>query len=285
MKKKLLLLLLIMVTGTSFAQYTIWEDDFDDADASDWTLLDKDGNGSNWLTRKNIQLDAGTGAIVDGTIDVLGTYNIDLLNGGTQLETTEDNLAISPAIDVSFYSGKISLILNAQTSVYDGNQDLFVYGSTSPDPATFTLLSTVNLKRSSVEDAEFKDYTVDISQFVGKPAVYIALGTIRDFNFFGYEIDKISVTAESLLGVDESELKAQVCKLKQNPVEGNLQLELGEEFKTEKTTLKIYNTSGMLVAASAYKEEGIAVDNLSQGVYFLFVTNNNTSKKLKFIKK
>jgi hypothetical protein len=283
MKKNLLLLLLIMVTGTSFAQYTIWEDDFDDADASDWTLLDKDGNGSNWNAKKNLKWDNALGG-VDGTIDVLATYNIDFATGA-QLENLEDNLAISPLLDISFYSGKINLILNAQTSIYDGNQDLFVYGSTSPDPASFALLGTVTLERANPDDAVFKDYIVDISQFSGKPAVYIALGNNTTTGFIGYEIDKISVTAESLLGVDESELKAQVCKLKQNPVEGNLQLELGEEFKTEKTSLKIYNTSGMLVAASAYKEEGIAVDNLSQGVYFLLVTNNNISKKLKFIKK
>lgn len=283
MKKNLLLLLLIMVTGTSFAQYTIWEDDFDDADASDWTLLDKDGNGSNWKAKKNLKWDNALGG-VDGTIDVLATYNIDFATGG-QLETNEDNLAISPAIDVSFYSGKISLVLNAQTSIYDGNQDLFVYGSTSPDPATFTLIGTVTLERENADGAVFKDYIVDISQFVGKPAVYIALANNPAVGFIGYEIDKISVTAQSLLGVDEAELKAQVCKLKQNPVQENLQLELGEEFKNEKTTLKIYNTSGMLVAASPYKEEGIVVDNLSQGVYFLLVTNNNISKKLKFIKK
>ena len=77
MKKNLLLLLLIMVSAVSSAQFTVWEDDFDDADASDWILLDKDGNGSNWITRKNIKLDENN-VIVDGTASILGTYNIDL---------------------------------------------------------------------------------------------------------------------------------------------------------------------------------------------------------------
>ena len=41
------------------------------------------------------------------------------------------------------------------------HQDLFVYGSTSPDPATFTLIGTVTLNRSTVEDAEFKDSKIE----------------------------------------------------------------------------------------------------------------------------
>lgn len=281
MKKNLLLLVFTMVTGIASAQYTIWEDDFDDADASDWTLLDRDGNGSNWKARKNIQFEA---TVTDGDIDVLGTYNIDFATG-EPLETNEDNLAISPAFDVSFYSGKITLILNAQPAIYDTNEDLFIYGSTSPDPASFTLLHTITLERSTESDAEFKDYTVDISQFAGKPIVYIALGNKLETHFIGYEINKISVVAESLLGVDDVDLKSSLCRLKQNPVQENLQLELAEEFQTEETALQIYNVNGILIKESPYKQEGLSVEDLSQGIYFLSVTNNGVSQKIKFIKK
>jgi len=284
MKKNLLLVLFIMMTTIASAQFTIWEDDFDDADASDWTLLDRDGNSSNWFARKNIQYDANTGAIVDGTIDVLGTYNIDF-STGLNLPATEDNFAISPVIDASFYSGKLSLTLHAQPSIFDSNQDLFVYGSTSPDPATFTLISTITLERTSIEDAEFKDYTVDISQFKGETAVYIAFGTIKDQQFIGYEIDKISIVAESLLGVDDVELESQICRINQNPVQESLQLQLAEQFQNEETALKIYNANGILVKESPYKPENLSVSDLPQGFYFLAVSNNGVSKKLKFIKK
>ena len=285
MKKNLLLVLFIMMTTIASAQFTIWEDDFDDADVSDWTLLDRDGNGSNWFARKNIQFDTETNAVIDGTIDVLGTYNIDLANGGTPLETNEDNFAISPAIDASFYSGKLSLILHAQTSIYDSPQSLFVYGSTSPDPASFTLINTVTLERATPDEAEFKHYTVDISQFKGETAVYIALGTIKDIHFIGYEIDKISVTAETLLGVDDVELESQICRINQNPVQESLQLQLAEQYQNEETALKIYNANGILVKESPYKPENLSVSDLPQGFYFLAVSNNGVSKKLKFIKK
>lgn len=283
MKKNLLLVLFIMVSGISSAQFTVWEDDFDDADVSDWILLDRDGNGSNWISRKNIKL--GQNGIEGGTLDILGTYNIDLSGGGSPLETLEDNLAISPVIDLSFYSGKVSLILNAQPSIYDSNEDLYIYGSTSPDPASFTLISKVTLERTTLDDPEFKDYTVDISQFSGKTAVYIALGNNLSSGFIGYEIDKITVNAQALLGLHDIELESKVCKINQNPVAEYLQVELGEQFQTEETSLKIYNSNGVLVKETPYIRENLTVNELAQGVYFLVISDHNISGKLKFIKK
>lgn len=273
-----------MITTISSAQYTIWEDDFDDSNVSDWNLLDRDGNGSNWMARKNIQLDASTGSVIDGTIDVLGTYNIDFKTGGP-LEGLENNLAISPALNISFYSGKISLTIKAQPSIYDSNQNIAIYGSTSADPASFKLLHTITLERNTVEDAEFKNYTVDISQFAGKAEVCLALGNNLSGPFIGYEIDKISVMAEALLGTSDHTLKSSLCYLKQNPVQDNLELEIAEEYKNEETVLKIYNTSGVLIKESSYKPEGLSVSDLMQGIYFLSANNNGASKKIKFIKK
>lgn len=180
-------------------KFTIWEDDFEDGDVSDWVLRDKDGNNSNWTARKNIQVDQ-SGAIVNGTINILGTYNVDL-STGAPLEKIEENWATTAPIDLSYYSGKIELVINAQTSIYDGSHDLLVYGSTSSDPATFKLLSTIHLKRETMLDAEFKDYTVDISEFKGSHNVYISVLN-ENTSFVGYEIDKILITAEGLLGND-----------------------------------------------------------------------------------
>ncbi|WP_374173248.1 T9SS type A sorting domain-containing protein [Flavobacterium tructae] len=284
MKKTLLFFAFIMITTISSAQYTIWEDDFDDSNVSDWNLLDRDGNGSNWMARKNIQLDASTGSVIDGTIDVLGTYNIDFKTGGP-LEGLENNLAISPVLNISFYSGKISLTIKAQPSIYDSNQNIAIYGSTSADPASFKLLHTIILERNTVEEAEFKNYTVDISQFAGKAEVYLALGNNLSGPFIGYEIDKISVMAEALLGTADNTLKSSLCYLKQNPVQDNLELEIAEEYKNEETVLKIYNTSGVLIKESSYKPEGLSVSDLMQGIYFLSANNNGASKKIKFIKK
>jgi len=179
-------------------KFTIWEDDFEDGDVSDWVLLDKDGNNSNWIARKNIQLDLNTGAIFGGDINILGTYNVDL-NTGAPLDQIEQNWAIMPPIDLSYYNGKIELNFTAQPSVYGGNYNILVYGSTSPDPAKAELLGTILLTRGSTIDAAyFADYTLDISKFKGNHNVYISFLN-ENTNFVGYEIDKIWITAEGLL--------------------------------------------------------------------------------------
>ncbi len=181
--------------------FTIWEDDFDDGDVSDWVLLDKDGNNSNWIAGKNIQVDQNTGAIVGGNINILGTYNIDF-STGAPLEQIEQNWAIMPPIDLTYYSGKIELNLTAQPSIYDGDHNILIYGSTSPDPSTATLLGTILLTRGSTIDAAyFADYALDISEFKGNHNVYISFLN-ENTSFVGYEIDKIWITAEGLLGND-----------------------------------------------------------------------------------
>ncbi|MFZ0598026.1 MAG: T9SS type A sorting domain-containing protein [Flavobacterium sp.] len=284
--KKIILFIFVLVTSISSAQVTVWEDDFDDADLSDWTLLDRDGDGINWIARKNINLDESGSAIVDGEYSILGNYLMDLNDLSTVVRLVE-NWAITPAIDLSQQSGKnVQLILNAQTSIYDTNQDLLVYGSTSTDPDTFTLLGTVNLQRQTELDAEFKDYSVDISQFAGEAVVYLAVSNVADenLNFIGFEIDKVSVVAGGNLGTGNNILDKNVSFLKQNPVKENLELQLAAQFQDDKTALKIYNAAGNLVKETNYNEN-IAVDNLPQGLYFLLVTNDTNSQTIKFIKK
>ncbi|KUJ61235.1 hypothetical protein AR687_13670 [Flavobacteriaceae bacterium CRH] len=180
------------------SSFTIWEDNFEDGDVSDWVLLDKDGNNSNWIAGKNIQIDQNTGAIVGGNINILATYNIDF-NTGAPLEQIEQNWAIMPPIDLTYYSGKIELNITAQPSIYDGNHNILIYGSTSPDPSTATLLGTILLTRGSTIDAAyFADYALDISQLKGNHNVYISFLN-ENTSFVGYEIDKIWITAEGLL--------------------------------------------------------------------------------------
>lgn len=281
--KNVLLFMLMTFSVVANAQFIIWEDDFEDGEVSDWTLIDKDNNANTWLARKNIQYDNTTYLVYDGQIGVLGTYSINLVDGGP-LFGREDNLAISPAIDVSSYSGKITLHINAQTSIYDSNQPLSVYGSTSLDPATFTLLGQINLIRLTAEDAEFADYSLDISAFAtGKKAMHIALGN-ADNLFTGLEINTISVEADSFLSVKDVASKT-VTTIKQNPVAEKLELELGSAFRAEDVNLKIYNTTGVLVKEAPYNETGIAVSGLASGVYFLVIENGTAVERLKFIKK
>ena len=272
-----------MTSAISSAQFTIWEDNFNDGNASDWNLIDVDGNSSNWLIRKNIQI-SNSGQVVDGTVDVLGTYNINM-STGAPLGVVENNWAITPPIDLSYYTGAIEFILHAQRAIYDTpSGDLYIYASTSPERESFTVIDTLHITRQTQLGAEFQDYTTHLTQFAGQSQVYIAL--VANINsFVGFEVDDVHITAESILGIGAVDGKSSVSLIKQNPVSENLQLKLASQFHTEDTSLQIYNTNGMLVKETAYNETGIFVNNLSSGIYFLIVSDGTTTERLKFIKK
>lgn len=287
MKKTILLFVLAFISVVSSAQVTVWEDNFDDADLAGWTLLDRDEDGINWIARKNINLDESGSAIVDGEHSILGNYLMNLDDLSTVVRLVE-NWAITPVINLSQHSGKkLQLVLNAQTSIYDTNQDLLVYGSTSKDPDTFTLLSTLKLQRQTELEAEFKDYSVDISQYAGESVVYLAVSNVADenLNFIGFEIDKVSIVAGGNLGIGDHTLDKNRSFLAENPVKENLELQLADQFKDNKTALKIYNAAGNLVKEVNYNNQNISVSDLPQGFYFLLVTNDTNSQTIKFIKK
>jgi hypothetical protein len=280
MKKKLLVFVFMLISGIASAQFTIWEDDFEDSDLSDWTLVDTDGDAVNWITRTNLQVDENY-APIEGTYNILGTYNINMETleslGGAQ-----QNWAIAPAVDLSFYSGGMQLILNAQKSIFDSSNNLYVYASvTDTAPGSFTQIATVEIKRVDELATEFKDYTVDISQFAGQSQVYFALVSAPDL-VIGYEIDKISITAASL-GLDDIQGKKGTV-LKQNPVKNHLQLQLSDTLNPENVSVKVYNTTGILVKDAKYNDSGILLDNLSTGVYYLVLEDGERVEKIKFIK-
>lgn len=280
MKQKLLALLLLLISGIANAQFTIWEDDFDDAEVSDWILTDADGDGMNWIARNNLQIDEN-GAITGGSYKVLGTYNIDFASGAP-LGVEQKNWAIMPEIDLSYYAGAMQLIVNAQKAIFDGPDNLYIYASTTDTSIdSFTQIGTLEITRESVTDAEFKDYILDISQLVGQQKVYIAFVTAPNF-VIGYEIDKISITA-ARLGLDDIDEK-KTTFLQQNPVKDLLKLEIGDMVDTENLNLKIYNASGILVKEPEYNASGTMVNDLSSGLYFLVLENEDSIQKIKFIK-
>lgn len=265
------------------AQFTVWEDDFNDGDATDWTLLDVDGNGSNWAATGNLEV-SEEGAPVFGTeYAVLSTYNISF-EDGQNLPNLENNLAISPVIDLSLYSGAGQLIFSAETAIFDGNQNLEVYASTSPEQESFELLGTVTIVREPAggTDVQFNNYTVDVSRFIGEANVYIAFKPALN-PFIGYEIDNVSITAAGIAGVDAMVKTATI--LKQNPVADNLELQLGTAVRAEALNVKIYTVNGMLVKDAAYRESGIDVSDLSGGIYFMLLNDGAATEQLKFIKK
>ncbi|MFL9836186.1 T9SS type A sorting domain-containing protein [Flavobacterium sp. ST-75] len=282
MKKNLLLAIFTFITFGVSAQITVWEDDFNDADVSDWTLIDVDENSSNWMARKDLQI-SNEGLPADGEKDIFGTYNIDMSTGG-ELTPEENNWAISPAIDLSFYEGSGELILNAQSAIYGGIPALKVYISESSNLEEIMLEEPVlvNLQRETNEGDYFQDYTIDISDYIGLEEVYIVFATPLTMGT-GIEIDKVTLTAENILNTKDVAVKR--FSLQQNPVEDYLILSAGNQLDNANTSVLIYNTTGSLVKQSGFMAEGIYMGDVPAGVYFMVLTDGTATEKLKFIKK
>jgi Secretion system C-terminal sorting domain len=280
--KKVLLFAFVVFSLNTNAQITVWEDSFNDADATGWTLLDLDGNASNWIARTDLNVDENY-VVIDGSHDILGSYNIDLVNL-MALGSAENNWAISPSIDLSYYGGPISLVLNAQCAIIDGTNQLYVYASTSPEQSSFTPIGTVVLSRQTESDDEFIDYSVDMSQFTGQSEVYFALVT-NAVGFIGVEINTVRIDAQSILGIKDTNEPVTSSSLRQNPVSESLLLQLGNTLDKAHLDIKVYNVNGMLIKDVAYNETGISVSELSSGLYFVVLDDGSGTERLKFIKK
>lgn len=280
MKKLLLVFAFALASVSASAQFTIWEETFSNANVSDWTLHDLDGNGSNWIARKNIQM-GSSGEVIDGTKNVLGSYHIDLTNG-SPLSGDENNWAVSPVIDLSFYTGTIKLIINAQTAIYDGNRDLIVYVGNTADPAGLqaTTATALPLVRTTNDGEFFQDFTIDISQFAGQSQVHFAM-VMNALVSVGIEVDHVRVTATDILGTKD--VAKSGFALKQNPVVDNLEFVSDADLSGAK--VMVYNTTGNLVQEAAFSVNGVAVDHLPTGIYFAVISNGNLTEKVKFIKK
>ncbi|MFL9844858.1 T9SS type A sorting domain-containing protein [Flavobacterium rhizosphaerae] len=291
MKKKLLLPVFVFISTMASAQFTVWEDDFNDGDISDWTVLDLNEDDFSWQANKNMQLnEEGVFDLTIGDYNVLAVYGIDLETGGPlgDSEFVFDEWAVSPAIDLSFYAGAGELVINAQAAIYGSGEILTVYASTSMDPETFEMVGTVDLLRPEIDDvALFSDYTLDISDYISEPEVYIIFNCSGNNNALniGIEIDNVHIIAEEIATGIEGIAGKTTTKIKQNPVQDNLQLQLANTINNEALSLNIYNINGMLVKQAAYNENGIAVTDLSSGMYFVVLTDGAATERLKFIKK
>lgn len=288
MKKNILLLIaFIGIIGTVSAQFTVWEDNFDDNDISDWTIYDTNEDGQSWQANQDLQVDNTGSAVLNGTHAVMAIYGLDFstglpLGGGNGYNFTKE-WAISPAIDLSFYTGTTELTFNAQSAVYGGDRDLYVYASTSSDTINFQQVGLVTIIRNppGTSDYQFQDYTVDISDYVGEDEVYFAFRTIDNNYATGYEIDGVSISVEDL-AVDKIDQKE--TKLITNPIQDRLLLQLGTGLNAESTQVQLYDMTGKLIKKSQYQESGIVVNYLPAGLYMARISNGTTSTTLKFIK-
>jgi Secretion system C-terminal sorting domain len=167
----------------------------------------------------------------------------------------------------------------------------------SANPVDPIKLSVTGGDYAAANNALFVQATADLSQYAGQK-IYIGLWKNYNQNTASYgvvpffetnssltfQIDEMQIFASELLSVGDIDTPKIGTRIVQNPVTSTLNLQLNPAFEQTATTVKVYNTVGQEVLATAYNDQ-IEVSALAAGVYIMHVTNDTLIEKLKFIKK
>lgn len=257
------------------AQTVIWSDDFNDEDISDWTLYDEDGDGNEWLVVQ-IQDDQGN-PVNTPVLRSFSWVNPSAVN--------PDNWAVSPAIDLSNYSGEV--ILKWEVSAADAaysDENYSVYVATSNQVAdleasdlTFNEVVTDNGPGGS---ENFYEKTLDISSLAGE-VVYVAFRHHDVSDEFSIEIDNVSVEASAM---SVSDLNKNFSSVYPNPVVDSFNVNLSSKFNASNVTVTVTDLAGRTVkafgAATSYN-----VSDLAAGVYVVKITDGKNTETKKIVKK
>lgn len=113
----------------------------------------------------------------------------------------------------------------------------------------------------------------------------------NDGTSYGYVYDNLGNRTQldvEILGIDEEDLKNTIT-LYPNPTDEFLSVQMPENLISETSEISLYDVNGRLLKSQEFKVENreirISVENLSNGVYLLRVTNNDQNWSQLFIKK
>lgn len=302
--KKLILLSVIFLAQSVFAQYPVWSNSFDTpASLQGWTFHDLNGNGNGWVQGQNIYHNGST--LAYGTSGVL-RHSINLVPSGNATGfATENDWIISPEINLTGAGGTITLAgyIGRQRSTHTSvGRDLYIFVSTPqkqvPELSDFQQLAaaaqnaggaTYKFTASTTLPADltqFAESLVDLSAFAGKK-IYIGLWSNRivaaPINSQNINIDEMAIYS-SVLKTNDVKTVKNPTRISENPVTNTLKLQLSPALKENAATVAVYNMAGQKVMMAKYSGN-INVSALSAGVYMAEVSDGNTKEILKFIKK
>ena len=275
MTKKLLLgTLIIGALMSANAQSTVWSDNFDDEDISDWMLVDADDDGFNWGDQFQITNDEGEPVTGTGLIS----------RSWQTVALTPDNWAISPAINLGNASGEIMINWTDQAAAAAWDEENYtVYAATSNTAAALEASPVqFNEVYPGTGEGEIFERTLDLSSFAGEETVYIAFRhhDSEDEDFI--LIDDVVLTAETL-GV--ANYSASRFSISPNPATDVLTISNVDKLNI--THIDIIDINGRTVksfgSASEYMVQ-INISDLAEGVYLLNIASDNGTITNKIIK-
>jgi len=269
-KKLLITAVLLGAAVTASAQATVWVDDFNDEDISDWTFIDADGDGNLWDVYAITDIE---GNPITPVSLISRSWDNDAL--------TPDNWAISPLIDLSNASGQISLSWTVQAAEEPYNEENYtVYVATTATQSAF-LASPVQFNGLPGVTGAPAMHSLDLSSFAGQ-TVYVAFRHFDSVDMDFLSIDDVTITAQTL-GINNS--YAAAFNVYPNPANGIVNIEGPGRETIEGITLT--DANGRIVrdiAAGTGNAAQVDISDLSSGIYFLNITGESGKAVKKIVK-
>lgn len=273
MKKITLTLAAFATALTMNAQTTIFSDDFNDEDVSDWELYDEDGDGNNWADLFQISNQAGE--------PVTPVSIISRSWQGSPL--TPDNWIVSPAIDLSAEDGSDEIMVSwmRQVSAAFPEETYTLYVGTSDDIADLenaTVTLTESFDAPSPETDTPQEVSLNITELAGE-VVYLAFRHYNSEDADFISIDDVTVTSGAMSV--ENEKFANFTHF----VDASNNLNLSA--KTPMSQVTLFSILGQQVMSKklSAKDAQINLSSLNAGVYLAQVSIEGEMKSFKIIKK
>ncbi|SHJ12404.1 Por secretion system C-terminal sorting domain-containing protein [Mesonia phycicola] len=279
--KKITLLTVAFISAFSMsmnAQTTLFSDDFNDLDISDWTVYDEDGDTFNWSV---VQIEDDAGAPVNTPVLRSASWTTD---GVSSIPLTPDNYIVSPSIDLTAEDGTNTITLNwdvsaADAAYADENYTVYVATGNQVTDLTASSVSFNELVTDNGPGGSSNIYTksLDITSFAGQ-TVHVGFRHHNVSDEFTIEIDNVSVTSDSSLNTKNFESISFSHFIN----DGSLYIE--SDFQLE--NINIYNIIGKQVSNEVLSgtNASINLSSLQSGVYLAKIEVEGVSKSFKFIK-
>lgn len=203
--KKFLCLLSGCALGIIAQAQTYFSDDFSSGNLNNWTLVDSDGDGANWvLTNVN-------DGIQNRHVTSASWHSAQQNPSGA---LTPDNWMISSAIDLTSATAP----LNLEWRVYSVDPDwpaenYSVYVNTSNDIATMTTDGSIHTEVLTASNG-YMFRSVDLSAYVGQ-TVYVAFRHHNVSDMFRMNIDDVTVKS-----INNDDLKVRAITI-DSSIEGD----------------------------------------------------------------
>lgn len=266
MVKKLLLASTFTSVFYSYAQTTVFKEDFENEESvALWKLYDRDGDGENW-------------EILNAELNELPNFSGNLaVSFSWYLEAfTPDNVLESPVITLP-NSNSLSLSFKAAA----GDSELFEeHYAVYVIPANSTFTGTETPVFEETFDAGYVDVAkavhIDISSFAGQ-VVKVIFRHYDCEDIFYMGIDDVEIMDNAGMAVSESPVLA--LKVFPNPASDLIRISGIDTIDN----IRIFDITGKIV--KEVKASEIDVRNLSEGQYIINVYSGNNIISRKLIKK